>query len=136
MTTTLNPSIVGQTEKVHTAILARALEGTALDETQWITLNLAIAADGIDHAQLVQRVTAATKRNAALVEAAITALEDRGLLATATVTDAGRELVGSVRAGIAPIVARAYGQVAEEDLAVAARALTIITAALSQELAA
>ncbi len=75
LSTTLNPSIVGQAEKAHGAILNRALAGTTLDEKQWITLNLAFAVRAaIARAQLVARVASATKFDPTAVEAAIAAL--------------------------------------------------------------
>ena len=51
---TLNPSIVGQAEKAHAAILKRVLSGTALDEPQWITWQVAVGAgDKIQRTDLI-----------------------------------------------------------------------------------
>ncbi|MFB7719934.1 hypothetical protein [Nocardia sp. NPDC056100] len=134
MSVTLNPSIIGQAEKVHTAILEVALANTGLDEKQWITLNQAIAIDPVDTAELRTRVVTATKRTPAEIDSAITRLNERALLDDAKPTAAGRALVADIRAGIAPALDRAYGQVSLKDSAIAAQALATITAALSQEL--
>ncbi|MFE3189877.1 hypothetical protein ACFXHA_12770 [Nocardia sp. NPDC059240] len=136
MTVPLNPSIVGQAEKVHTVILSRALAGTGLDETQWITLNQSIAIDPADRTALLAHVVSATKFDAALVESAISRLNERDLLEGAQPTELGRTLVTDVRASLAPILARAYGQVSDEDSRTASKVLITITAALSQELGA
>ncbi|MFF2554835.1 hypothetical protein ACFVUS_27795 [Nocardia sp. NPDC058058] len=134
MTVTLNPSIIGQAEKVHTAILAVALANTGLDESQWITLNQSIAIDPGDTATLRTHVVTATKRTHTEIDTAITRLNERDLLDGAKPTAAGRTLVADVRAGIAPALDRAYGQVSLKDSAIAAQALITVTAALSQEL--
>lgn len=138
---TLNPSIVGQAEKAHNAVLDRVLVGTSLDERQWITLQLAMAAGSATPvADLVTRVSAAAKFSPAVVETAIAALTESGLVERApnhelTVTGAGTSLVGELRSKAADHIARAYGQIPAEDLATAARVLTAITATLSEDLA-
>lgn len=139
--TTLNPSIIGQAEKHHTAVLARALAGTTLDEKQWITLNQAVAADGpIERTAHVTRIAGMTQWNPADVDHAVTALLAAGLLDVASgeqlaVTAAGTALTSQVRATSGAIVQAAYGAIDPEDLAVAARVLTTITARMSEELA-
>jgi hypothetical protein len=138
---TLNPSIVGQAEKAHNAVLDRVLAGTSLDERQWITLQLASAAGaGTSVSDLVARVSAAAKFSPAVVEAAIEALTGAALLDRSaddkvTVTAAGTALVGQLRAKAAEFIGRAYGQIPAEDLAIAARVLATITATLSEDLA-
>jgi DNA-binding MarR family transcriptional regulator len=141
---TLNPSIVGQTEKAHNAILHRILAGTTLDEKQWITLQLALAAGAtIDRVQLVTRVASTAKFDPTDVTAAIAALTGAGFVQAVhgeggqlSVTEAGRELVEKLRGDTRRAVSRAYGAIPAEDLATAARVLTTITAKLSEELAA
>ncbi|MEV7803569.1 hypothetical protein AB0O28_11535 [Microbispora sp. NPDC088329] len=141
MTVTLNPAIVGQAEKHHTAILSRALSGTALDEKQWITVNQALAAGGtVERAAHVAHVARLTRWRPADVDAALAALVGTGLVREAPgdhieVTDAGRALVARVRAETGEILGRAYGSVPAADLAVAARVLTTITARMAEELA-
>ena len=141
--TALNPSIVGQAEKAHGAILRRILAATTLDEKQWITMNLAIGmGTPIDREQLVARVAAAAKFDPNAIEAAIASLAAARLLGLGdddhhlTVTNAGRSLIDDLRAAIAGTVGRAYGEIPAEDLATAARVLTAITTRLSEELTA
>jgi DNA-binding MarR family transcriptional regulator len=142
--TTLNPSIIGQTEKAHNAILHRILAGTTLDEKQWITVQLALAAGPtFDRVQLVARVASAAKFDPTDVESAIGALTAAGLVQALpgegqqlTVTEAGRALVEKLRGETRQAVGRAYGAIPAEDLVTAARVLTTITARLSEELAA
>ena len=139
MTATLNPSIVGQAEKTHNAVLFRALAGTTLDEPQWITLVLAIAAGGsVDRAEHVAQVARTARFAPDDVEIAIDRLgsesllnEDGGLL---TVTVEGSTFVAKMGETTGPIVARAYSEIPEGDLETAARVLTEITARLSAEL--
>ncbi|WP_282782251.1 MULTISPECIES: hypothetical protein [unclassified Nocardia] len=138
---TLTPSIVGQAEKHHTAVLARALAGTTLDEKQWITLNQAVAAgQPVERAGHTARVAGMTQWNLADVDHAVVALLDAGLLRTVTdgrlaVTDAGTALTAEVRADSGAIVQAAYGAVTPEDLATAARVLATITTRMAEELA-
>lgn len=141
-TTALNPSIVGQAEKAHGAVLKKVLAGTTLDEQQWITLQFADAADaGIQHGELIERVAQAAKFDAHAIESAITALSSAGLLeqrpdGNDQATPEGRELVASLRERIGGLIAGAYSSVPPEDLATAARVLVTITARLSADLAA
>ncbi len=137
---TLSPSIVGQAEKAHAAILKRAISGTTLDEQQWITLNVVLASSaGIDSTELVARVASSAKFDPTDVEAAIAALTDAKLVeelpgssGNVIVTETGRALVERLRGQIGPLVARAYGNIPPEDLATAARVLTEITVKLSE----
>ncbi|MGS2811021.1 hypothetical protein [Nocardia sp. MW-W600-9] len=138
---TLSPSIIGQAEKHHTAVLTRALAGTTLDEKQWIVLNQALATGApVDRAAHVTRITGLTQWNRTDVETALTALLDSGLLQATSSdliepTDTGTTLADKVRAESGKIVATAYSAVAPEDLATAARVLTTITARMAAELA-
>ena len=138
----LNPSIVGQAEKAHNAVLDRVLAGTTLDERQWITLQLAFSLDGGSSAAgLVARITSKARYAPAAVETAIDALAQGGLLERSpdewvSVTSDGAVLIGELRAKVAQYIGRAYGQISRDDLATAARVLTTITATLSKELAA
>ncbi|WP_306360258.1 hypothetical protein [Nocardia sp. CC227C] len=138
---TLTPSIVGQAEKHHTAVLARALAGTTLDEKQWITLNQAVAAgQPVERTGHGVRVAGMTQWDPADVDHAVAALLEAGLLRTATddrleVTDAGTALAAEVRAASGAIVQAAYGAVAPEDLDTTARVLATITTRMAEELA-
>ncbi|MFE6863146.1 hypothetical protein [Nocardia sp. NPDC057668] len=139
--TTLNPAVIGQAEKHHTAVLARALAGTTLDEKRWIVLNQALAAgEPVERDAHIARVAAMTRWAGADVETAVNALLADALLTTAPggllePTDTGKAVVGKVRAESGAIVNAAYGAVAPEDLATAARVLATITARMAEELA-
>jgi hypothetical protein len=141
-TTVLSPSIVGQAEKAHGAILRKVLAGTGLDEQQWITLQLAHApGTSIRRTDLVTRVSAAAKFDPPVIDGAINALIGRSLVEQhpddqLAVTRPGRELVSALRERVGELIGSAYGSVPPEDLATAARVLTTITARLSAELAA
>lgn len=138
---TLNPSIIGQAEKHHTAILTRALSGTTLNEQRWITLNQALVAEGpVERSAHIAKVATMTQWEPATVADAVTALVDGELLAElpgdrVEVTQAGRDMVAQVRAASGKILGAAYGAVSAEELAIAARVLVTITARMSEELA-
>jgi hypothetical protein len=138
----LNPSIVGQAEKAHNALLFRVLDGTGVDEVQWIALQLVLRSGGAaDRADLVAQVSAAAKFAPATVEAALAALLAAGRLETTdpgrvTITDSGSEFVTFVRDETGPIVDRVYSAVSADDLATAGRVLAELTARFDAELAA
>ena len=139
MTTTLTPSIVGQAEKTHNAVLCRALAGTTLDETQWITLVLALAAGGsVERALHRLRVAGVARFEPAAVDAAVDRLLAESLLTPEgcrlVVSPTGSEVVERVRAATNPVVARAYAAISDDDLATAGRVLTEITVRLAAEL--
>ncbi|MBL1075096.1 hypothetical protein JK358_11900 [Nocardia sp. 2] len=137
---TLSPSIIGQAEKHHTAVLARALAGTTLDEHQWIVLNQAVAAGGpVERSAHIARIAAMTQWNPVDIEAALSALLDSALLRAAPgglvePTETGTTLAGEVRTVSGAIVQDAYSVVTPEDLATTARVLTAITARMAAEL--
>ncbi|MFD4442192.1 hypothetical protein ACFWPK_20705 [Nocardia sp. NPDC058519] len=135
---TLTPSIIGQAEKHHTAVLVRALTGTTLDEKQWIVLNQATG-EPVERAAHINRIAGLTQWAPAEVETALNALLAKGLLANTPhgrlePTTAGNAVVGEVRAESGAIVAAAYGVVPAEDLATTARVLAAITARMTEEL--
>ncbi|MEV4254794.1 hypothetical protein AB0J52_16715 [Spirillospora sp. NPDC049652] len=138
MNTTLTPKIIGRVEKHHTAVLARSLRGTTLDEKQWITLSQLAAPTGRqDH---TARIAALTQWPGRDVEKALDnlltsgyaeALPDGDIQATGT----GRALVATVREASADTITRAYSAATPEDLATTARVLEAITARLADDLA-
>jgi hypothetical protein len=140
---TLNPSIIGRAEKVHSAFLKPLLAGTMLDEPQWITLQLAVGAgDSIQESDLVFRVAGAAQYDNRRVEAAIAALRKGSLIEVdgadgdqLGVTPEGLALVTALRRKTAELVGPAYASIPPEDLATAARVLNTITAKLSEQLA-
>ncbi|MBF6347912.1 MULTISPECIES: hypothetical protein [Nocardia] len=138
---TLTPSVIGQAEKHHTAVLARALAGTTLDEKQWIVLNQALAAGApVERGAHIAQVAAMTQWARTEVETAVNALLAGALLATTPhgllePTGTGKAMVSKVRAESGAIVAAVYSAVPAEDLATTARVLATITARMAQELA-
>ncbi|MFE3545392.1 hypothetical protein ACFXK0_20720 [Nocardia sp. NPDC059177] len=135
---TLTPSIIGQAEKHHTAVLARALTGTTLDEKQWIVLNQATG-EPVERAAHINRIAELTQWPPAEVETALNALLTKGLLATTPhgrlePTTAGKAVVDKVRTESGAIVAAAYGAIPAEDLATTARVLATITTRMAEEL--
>ena len=137
---TLNPSVIGRTEKAHNAVLDRVLSGTSLDEQRWITLQLALASAPVRRTDLVARVTAAAKFDPDAVHQAVTGLAGAGLVRlegdAVAVTDAGVARVSALRQQIGDIIGPAYAAVPAEDRAVAARVLARITERLDSVLAA
>jgi DNA-binding MarR family transcriptional regulator len=141
-TLTLNPQIVGQAENAHLPLLNRALAGTGTTKNQWVALSLTTAAGGaVDRDQLVGRITGALKIDNAAAQAAITELTASALLedlpgegGRVGLTDTGRALFHQIRSASSAVIARAYGDIPAEDLATAARVLTLITARLNAEL--
>lgn len=136
--------IIGQTEKTLNAILDRQLAGTGLSEPQWVTLTIAVMSGGtIYRASFTSRVASALKISDAQAQARITELADAGLLLDmpgsespeVRVTDAGRQLHGRIRAAIAEITERLWGDLPAEDLATAGRVLSTVLARANAELA-
>jgi hypothetical protein len=139
----LNPSIIGQAEKAHTAILKRLLADTTLDERQWITIQFAARADdALGRDDLVTRVSRAAQYDHDAVEAAIDALISASLMKElpgtddqVAVTPEGHALLTALRGQVTEFVRPAYGAITPEDSATAARVLSTITAKLNEELA-
>jgi hypothetical protein len=132
--------LIGRTEKALNAILDRHLAGTSLTERQWMTLTLTVAAGGaIDRDQLVGRVAAALKAREAEADALIGELAADQLLdghgPQVTATHAGRQLHGRIRAAVAEITERLWGDLPVENLATAARVLNTVLTRANAELA-
>jgi hypothetical protein len=135
-TPTLTPRLIGETEKSLNAILDRLLAGTNLNEHQWVTLTLTMSLTGdgpIDREDLVGRVAHALKVDDAAARARIDELKAAGLLdvpdgegAKVSATGSGQNLHTRVRTGTAEIVDRLWGDLPAEDLAVAARVLSVV----------
>jgi DNA-binding MarR family transcriptional regulator len=142
-TPTFGTPVIGQTEKALDAILERQLAGTGLTEPQWVTLTLTVASGGtVDLDQLVDRVAAALKVSEAEAYAYITELATAQLLLVSDgeespvkLTDAGQQLQGQIRAAVARITERLWGDLPAEDLATAGRVLSIVLARANAELA-
>jgi hypothetical protein len=136
---TFSTQLIGQTEKTLNAILDRLLTGTGLDEPQWVTLTIAVTADGpLERDQLVSRVAGAVKIADAQARARIDKLAAAGLLGEGSpveVTDAGRQLHARIRSRVVEITDRMWGDLPPEDLAAAGRVLSTVLERASAELA-
>jgi DNA-binding MarR family transcriptional regulator len=143
-TPTFGTPILGQTEKALNAILDRQLAGTGLTEPQWVTLTMTIAGGGtVDRDQLVGRVAGVLKVSEAEAQARIAELAAAQLLRapdgegpTVELTDAGQQLHGRIRAAVAQITQRLWGDLPAEDLATAGRVLSTVLARANAELTA
>lgn len=144
MTTTdvpFSPALIGQVEKSLGAFLRRQLAGPGLTEPQWVTLSLTIMSGAsLDHEQLVARVAGALKTGDAATEAELSALDAMGLIAAGAsgvvdATDHGREVFGTVRGASGQFTQRLWGDIAADDLEVAARVLSTILARANSEFA-
>ena len=134
--------IIGQTEKTLNAILDRELAGTGLTENQWVILTLAVAGGGTaEHEQFARQVAGNLKISEAEAQARIAEMIAAQQLQTAdegtvvTVTGAARQLHSQIRATVAEITQRLWGDLPAEDLATAGRILSIITERANAELA-
>ena len=136
---TFGTPVIGQTEKALNAILDRELAGTGLTEPQWVTLTLTLMSRGtLERDQLVERVAGALKVDDTAALAHIEDLAAAGLVddgTPVTVTDAGAELHGRIRAIVTEITQRLWGDLPEEDLATAGRVLGTVLARANAELA-
>jgi DNA-binding MarR family transcriptional regulator len=143
-TPAFGPPIIGQTEKALNAILNRQLTGTGVTEPQWVTLTLTVASGGpVDRGQVIGRVTRALKVTEAEAQAHITELAAAGLLdapedggSSVSLTDAGQELQGRVRAAVTEITQRLWGDLPPEDLETAGRVLSTVLERANAELGA
>jgi hypothetical protein len=115
--TNFGPQLIGQTEKTLQALLRRALDGSGLDERQWVTLRLADQPDGHP---LRERVADLARFDDA--DDLVTALEERGLVAGDAATTDGRAMLARVLARSAELSGPIWDDVPEADAA--ARALT------------
>jgi len=126
--------VIGQAEKTLNAILGRELAGTGLTEPQWVILTLAVTGGGAaDRDRFTSMVADALKisevearaRVADMVTAQQLSITDRG--SAVTVTGTAQQLHSRIRAAIAEITQRLWGDLPAEDLATAGRVLAIIT---------
>jgi hypothetical protein len=125
MSTPFGPQLIGETEKTLNALLRRFLEGTGLNESQWITLRLADRLDGsVDANSLV----AAVADRAHLSNAAelVSELARRGLMDDGRLTSAGRAMTAAIQTKIATTTAPIWEDLSNEDVAGATRVLNEI----------
>jgi len=146
MTTTtpplLNPRVIALAHYAARAVLEQVLARHDVTFQQSVSLRLAAVADGpMERKELVDGVVSSLKIDAAEASAVVDELIAAQLLAPqepsrVRITDAGRKLYDTTSAETAPLSARIYADIPEEDLAVAGRVLTLITERANAELAA
>jgi hypothetical protein len=142
-TPTFGTQVIGQTEKALNAILDRQLDGTGLTEPQWVALALAVMSGGtLDREAFSSRVAGALKIPEAESTAVIAGLAAAKLLDVPDVagapvrpSDAGGQLHARIRAAVAGITERLWGDLPPEDLTVAGRVLGIVLERANAELA-
>lgn len=146
MTTTtpplLNPRVIALAHYAARAVLEQVLARHDVTFQQSVSLRLAAVADGpMERKELVDGVVSSLKIDAAEASAVVDELIAARLLAPqepsrVRITHAGRKLYDTTSAETAPLSARVYADIPEEDLAVAGRVLTLITERANAELAA
>lgn len=128
---TLNGQVIGQAERATRAVLDRLLDRVGTPFEQWVALNLTAVSGPVAAAELAARL----RIPLAPAAAALSALAADGLLAAdGTLTPAGRDRHAEITTGLAEITDRLYGDLPADDLAVAGRVLTLVTARASAEL--
>ncbi|MFE6336558.1 MarR family transcriptional regulator [Streptomyces sp. NPDC057798] len=138
----LDPRVIALAHYAARAVLERVLARHGTTFQQSVTLRLAALADGpAEREHLVDGIVGSLKIDAADAHGVLDELLAAGLLAPdgpsrVRITDAGRERFDTTSAETAPISARIYAGIPEEDLAVVGRVLTLITERANAELAA
>jgi hypothetical protein len=131
MTVPLNGQVIGQAERATRAVLDRLLARYDTPFEQWVALNLTAGSGPVPAGELAARLRIPPEDGAA----ALAALTADGLLTGAgELTAAGRDRHAEITAGLTEITDRLYGDLPADDLAVAGRVLTVITARASAEL--
>jgi DNA-binding MarR family transcriptional regulator len=140
--TTFTPQVLGETEKALNAILIRQLDAAGLNEHQWITLQLTVAAGGsLARDQLVGRLAGAIKHGTADAQARVAELVAAGLLSRGdedkvAITDAGRETHRGIRRAVEELTVRLWGDLPRADLDTTGRTLATILERANVEFAA
>ncbi|MGI5171125.1 MarR family winged helix-turn-helix transcriptional regulator [Spirillospora sp. CA-253888] len=149
MTTTAHPAplpfgtqVIGQTEKALNAILQRLLAGTDITEPQWMALTLTVAGgEPLSGDALAERVAGALKVDRAMAHERIAELAAANLLrttpdGTVVATEQGRTQWTQVRAAITQLIQELWGDLPEEELAIAGRVLNTVLARANTRLSA
>ena len=138
----LNPRLIALAHYAARGILEHVLARHGLTFQQSVTLRLAAVAEGpVERQHLVDGVVDSLKIEAAEADAVVDELIASGALSPQQpsrirITDAGRQLYETTSAETAPLSARVYEGIPEEELAVAGRVLSLITERANRELAA
>lgn len=132
--------LIGQTEKALNAILARLLAGTGVDEPEWVVLNVTGGSEPVPYVDLATRATAVLKVPNDVAAQTIDQLVSRGLLALhrgrVGLTAQGEALLADVRAEVAAVTRRLWGDLRPHDLDTAGRVLATVLSRADGELAA
>ncbi|MFF7047379.1 MarR family transcriptional regulator [Streptomyces griseorubiginosus] len=138
----LNPRVIALAHYAARGILEHVLARHGLTFQQSVTLRLAAVAEGpVERQQLVDGVVDSLKIGTEEAQAVVDELITAGALAAqrpsqVRITDAGQQLYETTSAETAPLSARVYDGIPEEELAVAGRVLSLITERANRELAA
>jgi DNA-binding MarR family transcriptional regulator len=140
---TLTPQIIGQAENAHKPLLELALASTGVSFIEWVALKFAATGgEQISRAHLASQMSGALKVGNQPALEAIEGLTASRLLealpgedARIRLTAAGQVLYQQIHTAIEDITARVYANIAADDLATAARVLTVITAQANAEAA-
>ncbi|WP_219508613.1 MarR family winged helix-turn-helix transcriptional regulator [Nonomuraea ceibae] len=126
------PQVIGQTEKALNTLLERQLAGTSITEPQWVTLTLTVVSNGtLSGDALAERISHSLKVDQATAHQRIVELTAANLVRTSQdgiveATEDGRAQWNQVRAAIARITEKLWGDLPEEDLATAGRVLNTV----------
>jgi DNA-binding MarR family transcriptional regulator len=131
----LNPQIIGQTEKALRALLERTLAGAGLAYRHWVVLSVIAGSEApADENELAVRVEGVLKVDDATAPGVIADLHAREVVEPTPddrshirLTDAGHVLHRDVRAAIGPIVNGLFHEIPNDDLRTAGKVLKLIT---------
>ena len=134
-TPVLNGQVIGEAQRAAQALLDRLLATTGTTFYQWVGLNAIATRSGTATRAEVERLMVDGLRvDPGIVTRTLDELTAARLVEGGSHTEAGRARHASIRDGIAAITARLYGDLPPEDLAVAGRVLTTVTARARAEL--
>ncbi|WP_441247139.1 hypothetical protein [Kitasatospora sp. McL0602] len=144
---TVNGQVIGQAHYATRALMERLLLPVGITFQQSVALNATVdaavgAGDSVDRDRITARMTGALKVDVSAALATVAELTAAGLLETLPgdlprlrATEAGRALTRELRAEVAELTARLYGDFSAEELAVAGMVLATVTARADAELA-
>ena len=116
------PQLVGRTEKALNALLAEALVGENLVESQWVALRLADRSDGSQElAALVHDATYAPDSGVV-----VDSLIARGLIRDGRLSASGRATMATIERRIEELTSEIWRAVEPADRAAAERALNTV----------
>jgi photosystem II stability/assembly factor-like uncharacterized protein len=126
----LSTQVIGQAESALGALLEPLLVSGEITFHEWLVLAITAASGGsIDRGQLVARISAARKVDAAAIDTAIAELAAAGMVTDrgpVEFTDVGRGTYQRIRDAVEETTARIF-DFSPEDLAVAGRLLGVVT---------